>query len=1397
MKPYHRKLINSISGSVAAVVTRLLCLYQMLCIGVLMGNPSGEVLVQGMADFQRSGGTLTIEQLTDRAITNWDSFSIDSGEVTRIIQPSAAAAMLNRVTGGDPSAIHGTLQANGAVYLINPNGILVGPGGRIDSASFVASTLNVTDDEFMAGGDLNFSGDSTARVENYGTVRGIDGDVVLIAREVVQAGTVEASGSALLAAGSEVLLREDLSAGNRIYIKAESADGSIEQSGQVEAARAELAAAGGNAFALAINSNGLVRAQGIEEREGEVWLTARSGTIASSGTLEATKGDTGGTIHLHAPAIELSDTTVIKAEGEHGGGTIYIGTREAGEVETDTLDVAQGALINADAITAGDGGEVILWSEERTDFEGTVSARGGSASGDGGFVEVSSAGNLRFDGIADLRAESGSSGLLLLDPDTVEIINGGAGAIPGPAGGHNQIDPATVLAQLALANVVIEANVSIDIVDSISGANAAGNSLTFRANAGAGNIKIMAPVINIAGGDLIMDGVVTVEEADVTLTAGKVQFNSTVTAAATAQSLTLDADDVDINNTVDYTGKSVAISPRTAGVTLDLGARSDTQANTLELSNTELMHIKADKLTLGDSTAGDISISQRISPSVDTLHLITSGTIAKGTPKAVALDMSFWQQRGPAGNGNWDLNGANEVVQRINGDPTFFVTNDPNGYVGAVFEGTILVATQGGPNWDAAWNGDAWFDDNDYVGFVFGFKEPSAATNDYDFYLFDWDQEGKPAGGHQTLARVTGNNSIPFNHSNTANFNVLQQQGAVGWQEDVSYDFKISYEQDNVTVNVKGGAYGAAWTEVMNYDNPDPVNSAFQAGAFGFFNYSQSHVRYSDFKVTEQPALELSVTSLAIDAGGAVNLTERVDVANVAIRAGGDINFRDTNGFNIASIGGVNGISTSGHVTLESQGTVNQNAVISANTLELKDGTWNLNNTGNSINQIAGNVDAASFVNSKELTIGTAGATTGITAAKSVTLRSLNNTDIVVRENITADTSATAAAADATIVLAADGDFHNLKGANPLSTGNGHFLIYSTTPDNNTLNGMAYDGRQYNRTYSGNAPATITPANDSLFLYKIQPTVTVTSSHSKQYAAAVSPLAWTADGLLSGDTLATVLSGAPGLSSPVTQTSNAGSYTIQVDIGTLVSNMGYNLVVKNGTYTVTKVPLTVTVNNASKDFFEDNPAFTATYSGFVLGQDSSVLTSLPTLSSVADKFSLSGTYAINANGGNATNYTFNVVPGTLTVTGNPGGGFVVDDDGNIHLGDGSGNTPDSYADNDLPGGQGTPGNFPTQADVNAGGMFGSHTSWHPAVVGGEQVAVSETGGTVEQPEKVEKQVVNAGNYGIFYRENYKRYEVAYEKKFETQLVGVITHSTFDEVLDIEREVGMAALYSQR
>jgi filamentous hemagglutinin family protein len=138
--------------------------------------PTGGSVAAGSASISSpSANTLNVTQTTSQAIVNWQSFSVGQGNTVNFNQPSASSAILNRVTGATPSSIAGTINAPGTVLLVNPNGIAITPSGVVNTGSFAASTLDIKNDDFLAG-KYKFTGNgSSAVVTNAGRINVSDG----------------------------------------------------------------------------------------------------------------------------------------------------------------------------------------------------------------------------------------------------------------------------------------------------------------------------------------------------------------------------------------------------------------------------------------------------------------------------------------------------------------------------------------------------------------------------------------------------------------------------------------------------------------------------------------------------------------------------------------------------------------------------------------------------------------------------------------------------------------------------------------------------------------------------------------------------------------------------------------------------------------------------------------------------------------------------------------------------------------------------------------------------------------------------------------------------------------------------------------------------------------------
>lgn len=509
----------------------------------VLANPFGGVVQSGNATISGAGNTVTINQQSGRAVINWNGFSIGAGEITRFNQPGSNAAILNRVTGGNPSAILGQLQANGNVFVINPSGVLIGNGAQINVGGFTASTLDVSNSQFMRGGALDFRGDSQAGVVNYGTINANGGNIFLIGSSVENHGTLNAPGGTVgLAAGQHVRLAD--SANPNLVVKAGSASlsHSVANSGNINALRAELAANGGNVYGLAINNTGTIRATGATTVGGEVYLTAPGGTIQNSGDIIAsqgasggkvvldtrspqgqlrtgetqvsgsinTSGDTGGTVHILGDQVALSSAT-INASGLNGGGKVLIGGGYQGATIAGSdpglnqnainTSVDAESTINASAINTGDGGRVNVWADDTAEFFGHANVRGGTLAGNGGFVEVSGRELLNYDGTVNLLGPTGENGTLLLDPRNVEVQF----LLAPPNPGFSRVTPLAIVLALATGNVVVHTSFTPDpgqagdlqinapvLYDSA-------NSLSFFAH---GDIDANASVLNNGAGDV-------------------------------------------------------------------------------------------------------------------------------------------------------------------------------------------------------------------------------------------------------------------------------------------------------------------------------------------------------------------------------------------------------------------------------------------------------------------------------------------------------------------------------------------------------------------------------------------------------------------------------------------------------------------------------------------------------------------------------------------------------------------------------------------------------------------------------------------------------------------------------------------------------------------------------
>ncbi len=329
-----------------------------------LAGPTGGSVVAGQASIQQSGSTTNINQSTNSAIINWQGFSIGRQETVNFNQPSAMSVTLNRVIGNETSVISGALNANGKVFIVNSNGVLFTKGSQVNVGGLVASTLDISNADFMAG-RYTFSGSSNAAVVNKGHLHASPGgEIALLGHTVKNDGVIVANlGTVAMASGSQITLnyggnslvdvtiskgalkalvenkRAIIANGGRVIMTAKAADqtlsavvsntgliqantmaalkggGNGSGQGQVHVGKIKLIAYGGN-----VNAGGKISASARgSANAGSITVLAKGGMATVTGTLEATaQNGNGGTIETSGSKVTIADTAFISTKSASG-----------------------------------------------------------------------------------------------------------------------------------------------------------------------------------------------------------------------------------------------------------------------------------------------------------------------------------------------------------------------------------------------------------------------------------------------------------------------------------------------------------------------------------------------------------------------------------------------------------------------------------------------------------------------------------------------------------------------------------------------------------------------------------------------------------------------------------------------------------------------------------------------------------------------------------------------------------------------------------------------------------------------------------------------------------------------------------------------------------------------
>jgi len=305
--------------------------------------PQGGAVVAGSAGITSSGNAMVVNQSTGSAVINWNSFDVGSQGKVTFQQPDASSRTLNRVLSSDPSRIYGPVSANGQLYFVNPNGVIIGQGARIEAGSITATTMDIGNEAFMAGANSFTRGSATGEIVNEGTLAAAPkGYVALMGAKVMNKGTISApQGQVAMAAGDKVTLPVTGSGLIGIEVDAASVQAAVTNEGTITAPDGQvyIKAEAASSLGAQIVNKGTITAKNVamQSASGSVFtdkgstVTANktqitAGTVTGLGTLQAV----GDVSEINIQAGYLSYAGAISADNATGqGGTIDIAVKEA------------------------------------------------------------------------------------------------------------------------------------------------------------------------------------------------------------------------------------------------------------------------------------------------------------------------------------------------------------------------------------------------------------------------------------------------------------------------------------------------------------------------------------------------------------------------------------------------------------------------------------------------------------------------------------------------------------------------------------------------------------------------------------------------------------------------------------------------------------------------------------------------------------------------------------------------------------------------------------------------------------------------------------------------------------------------------------------------------------
>ncbi len=594
----------------------------------------GQRTVRGNVTFSQDGNRLVV-RASNGAIIEYDRLSIEAGQIMQFIQPSSTSRVLNRVTGSELSRIDGTLLSNGIVYLVNPQGFRIGGGAVINVGGFFAAAGAMSNSDFVAG--RNRFTNLVGEVTNEGLIQAQS--VALVGQYVANRGTIDVGdGYVAMGAGDKVYIQDGTGPVVVTVSRTQmGADGSgagaraaISNTGTIDAGEGSVTMANGDFYSLAMDLSGTIVGKSIAARAG------KGGVLAVNGTLDASSSTgKGGAVDIFGDRVGLFGDAFVNANGATGGGSIriggdYLGSNAANAPQASRTFIGDNARITANATQSGNGGRVIVWSNEYTGFFGTIEASA-AASGKGGFIETSSHDNLQAFGSVDASSALGQSGTWLLDPSDVVIAAGSAGSLSAGV-----FDPVGSPASIGVVEINAALNAGTSVIIN-----------TASADAGAGNITMTGAISKTAGGDatLTLNAVGTIVlSQSISSTTGALSVALNAGGSVTMESVintnggTLaivaggavtqgGASTLTIGGTTSVTTGNAAIALVGAGTNNFVGAVTLTNTGAFDVSVGSNTALTLDAVSAGQNFSATTTSSINVTNTIDTLAGANGGTV--------------------------------------------------------------------------------------------------------------------------------------------------------------------------------------------------------------------------------------------------------------------------------------------------------------------------------------------------------------------------------------------------------------------------------------------------------------------------------------------------------------------------------------------------------------------------------------------------------------------------------------------------------------------------------------------------------------------------------------------------------------------------------------------------